>query len=1348
MFKNLSMKTMSLMAVVVLSLSLLITGVTIQIVRAQASVGFQGVYHSHELHQEALFTQSGINPNVVTALSNLLNSEQIGGPNQTRRADAFSNYAQSHHATRTHGAVYVRLFDHNINPAGQVSGTETTNVNLFTRSGSTTHGPIDQGRWWRVVNLENGVLTLWMADPYRNSAFHASSNVYSTSIVVSNLRNDFNAVLGAVTDSTARAQITDAIIPAGDPRLAGTVTNAGRSNTHPRAGDGTHTFSNPAVPTDDLVWLPSWYEILNTSTTTQFPTDTWIGAVNAANRLGRWRVSAYDRGHAAGGFSTDAWLRSGHSTGATFAGLVHTNGNRSWNTVSYAHAVRPALHISVANLAQAKINAGMETGANAASTVRSPAVGGGTASTTPITMSGRTATMTFDAGVGHTISGVTIPGRNPGALRTATAIMSGWQNLPGGGGGQYRLQSLNNGREWQVELQELNHQTFTTTAPLTLRASTAINTYTVALPTVTTIDGIQSVSNLQTSPVNHGGQFTFTMTLNASHSNRGNDQITISHANAGTITVSGSGTNRTVTVTNVTGIIGATGWTIGGLGDVDANTYTVAIPASGPGWTTSNLTPSNGQVAHNGQFTFTLTVLPSHTDNSNPVVSWTGASLGQIAQGTGNPRTVTISQVTGNISATDLTVSGIQANRYAVVIPAGSVSDGWITGTSLSNPLVDHGDSFTFTVTIEQSHSVSTAASVAWASGATGLGTLTQVRNGNQINVTVTNLQGAVTASDINVTGITRNRYNVVQPTAPGGAQFSFGAPSQLQVYHGLTTPEGTFTFTLTRNSTGVTFPTVTLTPGLGAMTFAETSETVRTFTVNNVLGNITAGNFTVGETTVVSHNVAAPNPQAGVLVSAPTPSVVQQGVGTFTFTLTLADSHSNSTPSVVLARNGTIQSQVFDQGVLTVVVGNVMGIIEAADWTINGVAINTFTITFDSRGGSAVTNITGIKYGTTATRPTDPTLAGQSFVNWFTDEERTIPFVWTTAITQNITLFADWTTQQITINFVTVHPSTVDDMPASMSGPSGSSITQPTPNPTRPGWVFAGWFIGSPEGTAMSWSTMPSSNVTLHARWTLYLGDLNDAIAQAEAALADRAYFTPGSITNLEQAIANARNTRDTATTTGQVQGAIDFLNATREALIVDIRILTDLMQIEFPSALFTVSSFNNYVTAFNAAADWVNAGDFSLQGLKDRVEALEIAIDGLVPRFTFANQEEEDAFWDLLDQIRDQLAGGSGNQNGGTGTGSHPGNYTPDSWENYQDALDRLLELLNDANSTIEQLRDALAAVEAARDALVGRVPAAGEPTWADDNLWWLLIIVGGVAGLLASLLFVLVERNRRRG
>jgi len=73
-----------------------------------------------------------------------------------------------------------------------------------------------------------------------------------------------------------------------------------------------------------------------------------------------------------------------------------------------------------------------------------------------------------------------------------------------------------------------------------------------------------------------------------------------------------------------------------------------------------------------------------------------------------------------------------------------------------------------------------------------------------------------------------------------------------------------------------------------------------------------------------------------------------------------------------------------------------------------NGNGITTYTVTFNSNGGSNVQSITGITSGSTIILPQDPTRIGYNFSGWFTDNNTfQNQFTSSTPVTSIITVFA-----------------------------------------------------------------------------------------------------------------------------------------------------------------------------------------------------------------------------------------------------------------------------------------------------------------------------------------------------
>ncbi|MBK8419012.1 InlB B-repeat-containing protein [Candidatus Villigracilis saccharophilus] len=70
---------------------------------------------------------------------------------------------------------------------------------------------------------------------------------------------------------------------------------------------------------------------------------------------------------------------------------------------------------------------------------------------------------------------------------------------------------------------------------------------------------------------------------------------------------------------------------------------------------------------------------------------------------------------------------------------------------------------------------------------------------------------------------------------------------------------------------------------------------------------------------------------------------------------------------------------------------------------------MNSYTITFNSNGGSAVGAITQ-PFGSAVSAPTAPTKTGNTFGGWYSDAGLTTAYTFTTMPASDITLYAKWT--------------------------------------------------------------------------------------------------------------------------------------------------------------------------------------------------------------------------------------------------------------------------------------------------------------------------------------------------
>lgn len=146
-------------------------------------------------------------------------------------------------------------------------------------------------------------------------------------------------------------------------------------------------------------------------------------------------------------------------------------------------------------------------------------------------------------------------------------------------------------------------------------------------------------------------------------------------------------------------------------------------------------------------------------------------------------------------------------------------------------------------------------------------------------------------------------------------------------------------------------------------------------------------------------------------------------------------------------------------------------------DMTLTAVwnALDQYTVTFNTDGGSAESPQT-VYSGSTATEPeADPTKVGHTFAGWFTADGE--PFDFESPITQNTTVYAHWTANIYTVTFDSAGGSAVESQQVAY----GSTATEPE-DPTRSSYTFVGWLL---NGARFSFTTPITDNITLVADWS-----------------------------------------------------------------------------------------------------------------------------------------------------------------------------------------------------------------------------------------------------------------------
>ena len=144
---------------------------------------------------------------------------------------------------------------------------------------------------------------------------------------------------------------------------------------------------------------------------------------------------------------------------------------------------------------------------------------------------------------------------------------------------------------------------------------------------------------------------------------------------------------------------------------------------------------------------------------------------------------------------------------------------------------------------------------------------------------------------------------------------------------------------------------------------------------------------------------------------------------------------------------------------------------------TYKDIPVVTYTVTFDSAGGSAVTAQT-IEAGQKATKPADPTKAGYDFKGWTLNGSA---YDFNSAVNGDITLVATWEQQQVVPTVYTVtFDSNGGSAVTAQTIEEGQKATKPA-DPTKSGYDFKGWTL---NGSAYDFNTAVNGDITLVATW------------------------------------------------------------------------------------------------------------------------------------------------------------------------------------------------------------------------------------------------------------------------
>lgn len=147
----------------------------------------------------------------------------------------------------------------------------------------------------------------------------------------------------------------------------------------------------------------------------------------------------------------------------------------------------------------------------------------------------------------------------------------------------------------------------------------------------------------------------------------------------------------------------------------------------------------------------------------------------------------------------------------------------------------------------------------------------------------------------------------------------------------------------------------------------------------------------------------------------------------------------------------------------------------------------SALTVSFDSQGGSAVSDTSTVTAGVISTAPTDPTRSNYTFLGWFAASTggSAITFPYTHGRTADFTLYAQWSLNAYSIAF---NANNGSGTMANQSITHGVAINLNANLYTRANYVFHRWATNA-DGTGTTYNNLTqvtlTAGTTLYAQWT-----------------------------------------------------------------------------------------------------------------------------------------------------------------------------------------------------------------------------------------------------------------------
>ncbi len=213
---------------------------------------------------------------------------------------------------------------------------------------------------------------------------------------------------------------------------------------------------------------------------------------------------------------------------------------------------------------------------------------------------------------------------------------------------------------------------------------------------------------------------------------------------------------------------------------------------------------------------------------------------------------------------------------------------------------------------------------------------------------------------------------------------------------------------------------------------------------------------------------------------------------------------------------------------------------------------LQKYTVTFNSQGGSEVAP-QAVYAGEKIVKPANPTKEKEYFVDWYKEAECTN--VWdfeNETVSQDITLYAKWTSIAYTVTFETNGGSAIE----AQLVPEGTFATKPATAPTKEGNLFEGWHTEQTMTNLFDFYTPITKDITLYAKWmdisSITFDDLQQLFWKAENLSYQEYAYTEESLLALREKVEEVRLIAENPSATQEdIVIAYQTLHAAIQALV-----------------------------------------------------------------------------------------------------------------------------------------------------------------------------------------------------